>query len=310
MINWSDRDSSEMGLESPSGGDIGLAATNYGGLNVLNNVKFLRDNRFLIDSHGVRTHNGYIIADRVPLPDRSHTSEGLWTIKRDENWARCSYFEPGGFDATFWVQKYSFGKYYKKCVDDDELVKDDQLDNDGTQADVEKHAVKCCSSHQSSIFTERVDSLIDPDYTCPYRLGNSLQCPGPKTFQEAVDYCAQFPSGRLCSSEELYHGCAGPVEMIQDPNRSNFFFLESTSPLSCDSDLVWTAYTYDYGPVETGCSEAQLDPVAYSKLMQNCDESMALLLGKDTSVGSLVKIVNAVEADGPGKMPGFCCLGK
>jgi len=162
------------------------------------------------------------------------------------------------------------------------------------------------------LFVDQMVSLIDfpsnstdSGYTCPYRLSEEYQCPGPKTFEEAVDYCAQLPFGRLCTDEEVYHGCVGPMSIVP---LWNGLTAQMTHPLSCDSDLIWTSYSYDYGPVDTGCRATQLDPVQYSQLMQNCDDSMALLLGASTSVGSLVKIVDAITKYGTDRMPGRCCL--
>ena len=287
------------------------------GWKALDNVKFLEGNTFSIDKHGVKLHNGYVIADRVPINDNRIESEGAWTMKNQKkNWIRCSYFKPellvkreyacNTITDNWDVLKWDFERYQRNCAEDDKLV-------EGTSAEPEKHAVKCCSSKSNQAsFVDQMVSLIDPNYTCPYRAANQYQCPGPKTFQEAVDYCAQLPNGRLCTDEEVYHGCVGPIRMHikTEPGASFNLGVDVVMdyPLSCDSDLIWTSYSYDYGPVDTGCRATQLDPIQYSQLMQNCDDSMALLLGASTSVGSLVKIVDAITKYGTDRMPGRCCL--
>ena len=118
------------------------------GWKALDNVKFLEGNRFSIDKHGGKLHNGYVIADRVPINNTQIPSEGVWTMKNQKkNWIRCSYFEPELFVARGNTNfKWDFEKYSRKCTKDDEFVKDNQLQNDGTPAEPEKHAVKCCSS--------------------------------------------------------------------------------------------------------------------------------------------------------------------
>jgi len=39
-----------------------------------------------------------------------------------------------------------------------------------------------------------------------------------------------------------------------------------------------------------------------------CDDSMALLLGSSTSVGTLQDVAKLVNENGPDRMPGTCCL--
>jgi len=281
----------------------------YNGWDALDRAKFLSGNTFSIDGHGIKLHNGYVIAKKIRIDhDTTNIIEGSWNIK-NRNWVRCSHFT---FDlgVNYPTTPYpAYIIYHKMCEDDEELISNDdnRINNDGSEAKVEKHQVKCCSSKEvASVFTQRMDSLIDPDYICPYRAVDSQQCPGPKTIEEAVDYCDSL-GGRLCSSKELYHGCAGPE--MHDPVNLSKFYLKKTNQLSCDSDLIWSGYTIDYGPtVETGCRDIQLDPRRYSQLMKNCDDSMALLLGASTSIGSLVKIVKAIQDFGVGRMPGHCCL--
>ena len=42
--------------------------------------------------------------------------------------------------------------------------------------------------------------------------------------------------------------------------------------------------------------------------MQICDQSMSFLLGSQLSVGTLKTIVDSIEKDGSGRMPGYCCM--
>jgi hypothetical protein len=42
--------------------------------------------------------------------------------------------------------------------------------------------------------------------------------------------------------------------------------------------------------------------------MNRCDESMALLVGSQTSLGTLKAIADLVKAEGPERMPGSCCF--
>ena len=117
------------------------------GWKALDNVKFLEGNTFSIDKHGVKLHNGYVIADRVPINDNQIESEGVWTMKNQKkNWIRCSYFKPElwtDVSNSFDYDSNSFEEYRRKCTDDDKLV-------EGTRAEPEKHAVKCCSSKKNT----------------------------------------------------------------------------------------------------------------------------------------------------------------
>lgn len=55
------------------------------------------------------------------------------------------------------------------------------------------------------------------------------------------------------------------------------------------------------------CVYGQFDNLISSQVASTCDESMALLLGDNMSLGTLIAIVNDIEANGIGHMPGTCC---
>ena len=135
----------------------------------------------------------------------------------------------------------------------------------------EIHAIRCCSDDDTlstTVWSKRKDS-------CPYRLMmNALPgvdyCPRG-TFDEAALLCSRY-SGRLCSSEELKNNCA------------------ALSGCNVDNEVVWAAYTYDYGPAETGCLSSQNNYVLSNEAMKSWDDSRALLVGSSTSVGALTRL--------------------
>jgi hypothetical protein len=51
-----------------------------------------------------------------------------------------------------------------------------------------------------------------------------------------------------------------------------------------------------------------LKPEIAKTAMNRCDESMALLVGSQTSLGTLKAIADLVKAEGPERMPGSCCF--
>lgn len=196
------------------------------------------------------------------------------------NWARCSvpvwtgvgFGQQYGCDVMETLAE-STEKYYVKCCSD-KVVNDHFL----TQYESLKY-------FQSPYFKE-TGVVLD---VCPYHLVDEEQCPGKLNHEKAVEYCHE-KGGRLCTSEELWNGCA------------------RGGPDSCASELVWTPpYSYEYS-VDSGCLTSQMDSAVSSKAMQNCDESMALLVGSSLSVGSLSNLAKAISEEGSAKMPGLCCL--
>jgi hypothetical protein len=55
------------------------------------------------------------------------------------------------------------------------------------------------------------------------------------------------------------------------------------------------------------CVSGQFDNVISSQVASTCDESMALLLGDNMSLGTLIAVVNAIEENDSSYMPGTCC---
>jgi hypothetical protein len=58
----------------------------------------------------------------------------------------------------------------------------------------------------------------------------------------------------------------------------------------------------------TTCLPSINDPEIAKTAMNRCDESMALLVGSQTSLGTLKAIADLVTAEGPERMPGNCCF--
>ena len=164
--------------------------------------------------------------------------------------------------------------------------------NEALVQSTEKHHVKCCANSKP---TDNFQTEPCFNHFFLNEQASNLQCPGKLSHKEAVEYCDDN-GARLCTSEELFlvKGSEGSC------NHDN----------GCDveSKLIWTAYSYEYGPIDTGCLTSQVDPEISSKAMQNCDSSMALLVGSSLSVGSLANIAKAIQDHGPEKMPGLCCL--
>ena len=72
---------------------------------------------------------------------------------------------------------------------------------------------------------------------------------------------------------------------------------------------------YDYalipgfpGILEDGCYSSTKDTQLAKDAMHSCDKSMSLLIGSQTSVGTLRAIAKLVEENGPEQMPGYCCM--
>jgi len=56
------------------------------------------------------------------------------------------------------------------------------------------------------------------------------------------------------------------------------------------------------------CPSSAKDRHLAKEAMRICDKSMSFLLGGQLSVGTLKEIVKSIEEDGPGRMPGYCCM--
>ena len=56
------------------------------------------------------------------------------------------------------------------------------------------------------------------------------------------------------------------------------------------------------------CLSSIKDRYLAKEAMRICDESMSFLLGSQLSVGTLKTIVDSIEKDGSGRMPGYCCM--
>ena len=59
---------------------------------------------------------------------------------------------------------------------------------------------------------------------------------------------------------------------------------------------------------EDGCLNSSNDPEVSKAAMHYCDASMSLLIGSQTSLGTLRAIVDVVNATGLEYMPGQCCF--
>ena len=167
------------------------------------------------------------------------------------------------------------------------------FNNEALVQSTEKHHVKCCATSKP---TDNFQTEPCFNHFFLNEQASNLQCPGKLSHKEAVEYCDDN-GGRLCTSEELF-----AVKGIQSCTQDNGCGVES--------ELIWTAYSYEYGPIDTGCLTSQVDPEISSKAIQSCDASMSFLIGSSLSVGSLGNLVKAIETDGPDKMPGLCCLDK
>ena len=56
------------------------------------------------------------------------------------------------------------------------------------------------------------------------------------------------------------------------------------------------------------CLASASDKQLAKSAMYSCDESMSLLIGSTTSVGTLRAVANLVNKIGPERMPGECCM--
>ena len=91
-----------------------------------------------------------------------------------------------------------------------------------------------------------------------------------------------------------------------------------------DSSQQWeadfTIHNYDFallpgfpGITETSgadntCLSSRNNKQLAKSAMYSCDESMSLLVGSTTSVGTLRAVANLVNKVGPERMPGECCM--
>lgn len=73
---------------------------------------------------------------------------------------------------------------------------------------------------------------------------------------------------------------------------------------------------YDYalvpgfpGAVDSGgCLESANEPKLAKAAMHYCDASMSLLVGRQTSLGTLTAIADLINDEGLERMPGICCF--
>jgi len=228
-------------------------------------AKLLVEYEFDTNEHGIKrlVPGGYVNADLydygkgLAFPGQVSESTGAWTLKRDKNWVRCG--------------RYAGAECYKP-TDPDDLPRLESND--------ESHAIRCCSDDDTlsaTLWSKVTSNTVNPlpPNSCPNRLKMDAlpgvdNCPRG-TFDEAVLLCAKY-GGRLCSSEELKNNCA------------------ALAGCNVDSELVWAAYTYEYGPAETGCLSSQNNYVLSNEAMTSCDDSRSLLVGSSTSVGALARL--------------------
>ena len=62
------------------------------------------------------------------------------------------------------------------------------------------------------------------------------------------------------------------------------------------------------GSKDDGCLSSIINKQLAKSAMYSCDESMSLLIGSQTSVGTLRSVANLVNEKGPQRMPGECCM--
>ncbi|KAL7505952.1 hypothetical protein ACHAXN_004087 [Cyclotella atomus] len=79
--------------------------------------------------------------------------------------------------------------------------------------------------------------------------------------------------------------------------------------------LEYVAPGFNYAPVPNfpgneanGCLTSANIPSIAKTAMHRCDQSMSLLIGSKTSLGTLKAIADEVTADGPSRLPGSCCF--
>ena len=56
------------------------------------------------------------------------------------------------------------------------------------------------------------------------------------------------------------------------------------------------------------CLSSTKDRYLAKEAMRVCDESMSFLIGSELSLGTLKAVVDSIEENGPGRMPGYCCM--
>lgn len=79
--------------------------------------------------------------------------------------------------------------------------------------------------------------------------------------------------------------------------------------------LEYVAPGYNYAPVpnfpgseRNGCLTSANIPSIAKTAVHRCDQSMSLLIGSKTSLGTLKAIVDEVVVHGPTRLPGSCCF--
>mgnify|MGYP000562941405 CR=1 FL=1 len=82
-----------------------------------------------------------------------------------------------------------------------------------------------------------------------------------------------------------------------------------TGQLRCE--VAWSAYTYEYSAT-TGCISSLNNPVLFQEALQACDDSMAILVGSATSVGTVARLASIVNdpnvENAYERLPGYCCM--
>ena len=234
-----------------------------------------------------------IAPDLQDFPGESSSYTRAWQTNIDHGTLGCGRYESIGSDRC------------QNPLNGDEFAR---------QASVtEIHPIKCCAgssngNQNSESDWGRVDNHCDNNRLkmdtasgdrCPERFindqrGDTLFCVCPKgTFEDAIEFCAS-QGGRVCTEWELESNCA------------------TSAGCGFDNRLVWTMPTYSHNYAIDGCMSSQSNLDLVRRAMSAADESLSLLVGKQTSIGTIRRYAALVNDESipnaSDQLPGTYCL--
>ncbi|KAL7521065.1 hypothetical protein ACHAWX_005756 [Stephanocyclus meneghinianus] len=142
--------------------------------------------------------------------------------------------------------------------------------------------------------------------------GNTLMwpCNGDISQKWSIDFIAKTVKSNTLNAPCLHMENGGNIigaSCLRESSRQMFLFPESWT--LNNQNAPQTIYPYHSKHISPAIWSSDVCHIDWLKnVIKTCDNSMALLLGSSTSLGTLRAIAKLVNNKGPQYMPGSCCL--